>query len=61
MAEERIKRAVRGGELQDLTLDSLRELGVGLDEGVGLVEYNCLHWACHYGKAEVKKPGNGDG
>ncbi len=50
---EAIKRAVRDGDLNGLSAARFLELGVEIDEASGADEYTCLHWACHYGKAEV--------
>lgn len=54
-AEESVKRAVRSGDLAGLSRERFRELGIELDEGLGADQYSVLHWACHQGKAEVKK------
>ena len=52
-AIENIKRAIRNGDLQGLSVEKFQELGLELNEGLGPKEYTPLHWACHYGKAEV--------
>lgn len=51
--EMALKRAVRGGDLNLLSWERLGELGVQVDQGLGVEDYALLHWACHYGKAEV--------
>ena len=50
-----MKKAVRSGDLKNLSAERFQELGLDLDAGLGPDEYNSLHWACHYGKAEVRK------
>lgn len=52
-AEEDLKRAVRDGDVKSLSADRFRELGVEVDQGLGVDDYASTHWACHYGKAEV--------
>ena len=50
---ERVKKAVKSGDLRELTAEKFQELGVHVDQGTGAEDYSSLHWACHYGKAEV--------
>lgn len=54
-AEECVKKAVRSGDLGSLSAQRFGELGIELDEGLGVDQYSALHWACHHGKAEVRK------
>lgn len=51
---ENIKKVIKDGDLQGLSADKFHGFGVQLNEGLGPKDYTCLHWACHYGKAEVK-------
>ena len=48
-----MRRAVKNGDLAGLSAERLEELSVELEKPLGTDEYTCLHWACHYGKAEV--------
>ena len=43
------------GDLAGLSAERLaiEDLSVELEKPLGTDEYTCLHWACHYGKAEV--------
>ena len=41
------------GTWWDSLQKDLKELSVELEKPLGTDEYTCLHWACHYGKAEV--------
>ena len=50
---ESIKKTVKNGDLQGLSAERFHELGLQLNQGLGPKEYTSLHWACHYGKAEV--------
>lgn len=53
LAMEKLKRAVKNGNLEELSPEKFQELGLQVDQSLGAEEYSCLHWACHYGKAEV--------
>ena len=53
VAEENVRRAIKNGDLAGLSAERLEELSVELEKPLGTDEYTCLHWACHYGKAEV--------
>ncbi len=51
---ENVKRAIKNRDLLGLSADKFQELHINLNEGLGLEDYTSLHWACHYGKAEVE-------
>lgn len=53
-AVESIKRAVKDGDLLGLCADRLQDLHINVNDGLGPEDYTSLHWACHYGKAEVR-------
>lgn len=53
IAEENVRRAIKIGDLASLSAERLEELSVELEKPLGADEYTCLHWASHYGKAEV--------
>lgn len=50
---EKLKKAVKNGDLKELSAEKFLELGLQVDQGLGAEDYSCLHWACHHGKAEV--------
>ena len=50
---EAVKKAVRAGDVEALAAEKLRDLGVSANDGIGRDGYTSLHWACHYGNAEV--------
>ena len=52
-AVEAIKKAIRSGDTDDLEEEKLHELGVDVNSTLGNDGYTPLHWACHYGRAEV--------
>ena len=52
---EVVKRAIAGGDAEALAAERLDELGVDVNDTIGNDGYTPLHWACHYGKAEVSE------
>ena len=52
---EVVKRAVATGDAEALAAERLNELGVDVNDTIGSDGYTPLHWACHYGKAEVSE------
>lgn len=48
-----VKEAIRSGDVEALDEDRLEELGVGANSVVGDDGFTLVHWACHYGRAEV--------
>ncbi len=50
---ETVKQAIKAGDLGTLGPERLEELGVDVNECLGSEDYTTLHWACHYGRAEV--------
>ena len=55
MATEFVKKAIREGNLEILEADNLHDLDIELNEGLGEDGYTPLHWACYYGRTEVRK------
>ena len=53
-AVEAIKKAIRSGNVEDLEKSNFQECGLDIDSGLGDDNYTALHWACHYGRAEVR-------
>ena len=53
MAVNSIKEAIRSGDLDALDEERLHELGVDSDSELGEDGYTPIHWACHFGRAEV--------
>ena len=55
MAVNTVKEAIRSGDLDALDEDKLEELGVYANSELGDDGFTPVHWACHYGRAEVYK------
>ncbi len=50
---ETVRQAIKAGDLAALAPERLEELSVDVNECLGSEGYTTLHWACHYGRAEV--------
>lgn len=53
MAANTVKEAIRSGDVDALDEDKLEELGFNANSVVGDDGFTLVHWACHYGRAEV--------
>ena len=59
MAVNTVKEAIRSGDLDALEEERLEELGVYANSELGEDGFTPVHWACHYGKAEVRNYSTG--
>lgn len=53
MAVSAVKEAIRSGDVDALDEDRLQELGVDANSELGEDGFTPVHWACHFGRAEV--------
>ncbi len=52
---EALKKAIRSGNVEDLEESKFQHYGLDINSALGSDGYSALHWACHYGRAEVIK------
>ena len=50
---ERLKSAVRSGDLEVFKEANFQKYGLDINSPLGNDGYSTLHWACHYGRVEV--------
>ncbi len=50
---EALKKAIRSGNVEDLEESNFQNYGLDINSALGSDGYSALHWACHYGRAEV--------
>ena len=53
MAANTVKEAIRSGDVDVLDEERLEELGLNANSVVGDDGFTLVHWACHFGRAEV--------
>jgi hypothetical protein len=53
MAASTVKEAIRSGDVDALDEERLEELGFKANSVVGDDGFTLVHWACHFGRAEV--------
>ena len=53
MAANTVKEAIRSGDVDALDEERLEELGFNANSVVGDDGFTLVHWACHFGRAEV--------
>lgn len=52
-AGEKLKKAIFSGDLEALEKVNFQKYGLDINSPLGNDGYSALHWACHYGRAEV--------
>lgn len=54
MAASTVKEAIRSDDVDALDEERLEELGFNANSVVGDDGFTLVHWACHFGRAEVR-------